>query len=44
MRFLPPIDTSGWTREGLEVHLEELRQVFIEALPEDQRPLAVSSD
>lgn len=45
--FLPPVDTTGWTVEGLEEHLEDLRQRFVDTLPsemlrpEDQsRPVA----
>jgi lysophosphatidate acyltransferase len=39
IEFLPPIDTSGWTEETLPEHIEALRNVYIQALPEDQRPL-----
>jgi 1-acyl-sn-glycerol-3-phosphate acyltransferase len=38
--FLPPIDTSGWTKETLDEHIREVEAVFAAALPEDQRPLA----
>jgi len=38
IKFLPAIDTSGWTLEGLEQHIEEVRQAFIDALPPEQRP------
>lgn len=37
--FLPPIDTSTWTAETLDAHIEEVARVFAEALPEEQRPL-----
>lgn len=36
--FLPPIDTSGWTRETLDEHIREVEAVFAAALPADQRP------
>jgi len=39
IEFLPPIDTSHWTAETLDQHMAELRDVYIAALPEDQRPL-----
>lgn len=39
IEHLPPIETAHWTRENLEHHIEELRQVYVRALPEDQRPL-----
>lgn len=37
--FLPPIDTSDWTLERIDEHIAELRQVFIDALPDEQKPL-----
>lgn len=40
IRFLPPIDTSTWTRERLDEHLEDVYQTVLQSLPEDQRPLA----
>ncbi len=36
--FLPAIDTSGWTEERMEEHLEELRAVIAAALPSEQKP------
>jgi 1-acyl-sn-glycerol-3-phosphate acyltransferase len=36
--FLPAIETTAWTEENLEQHLEEVRGAFIRALPEDQVP------
>ena len=39
IEFLPPIDTSHWTAETLEQHMDELRAVYVRHLPEDQRPL-----
>lgn len=41
VRFLPPIDTSGWTLETLEEHIAEVRQRFVEALPIEQKPVEV---
>jgi len=37
---LPPVDTSEWGTEDLNVSLEKLQQVFTDALPEDQAPAA----
>ena len=36
---LPPIDTSGWKEETSAEHAEAVRNVFIGALREDQKPL-----
>lgn len=36
--FLPPIDTSSWSEETIDEHLEELRQAFVDALPPDMHP------
>ncbi len=38
VRFLPAIDTSHFKVETLDQHLEEVRKVIIDALPEEQRP------
>lgn len=43
VRFLPPIDTTHWTVDQLEQHLEELRQRFIDALPQEQKPIPVTA-
>lgn len=40
--FLPPIDTTGWSEDRVDEHLETLKAAFVAALPEDQRPLDVS--
>lgn len=40
IELLPPIETAHWTRESLDAHIEEIRQVYIAALPDDQKPLA----
>jgi len=37
--FLPPIDTTGWTAEKLDVHIKEVEYIFNEALPPDQKML-----
>ncbi len=39
VRVLPSIDTTGWTLDGLDAHIAEVRQVFLDALPPEQRPL-----
>ena len=33
----PPISTTNWKLETLTEHLDELRQVFLDNLPEDQK-------
>lgn len=38
VEFLPPIDTTTWTRETLDEHIAALQAVYARALPEDQRP------
>ncbi len=42
IQFLPPISTAHWTKENLDQHIEEIRQVYLEHLPEDQKPVAMS--
>ncbi len=36
--FLPEIDTSDWTEDRIEEHVEALRDVFVAALPAEQKP------
>jgi len=36
---LPAVDTSHWRTETIEEHISQVRQVFIDALNPDQRPL-----
>lgn len=36
--FLPAIDTSDWSEDRIDEHLEELRAAFAAALPAEQRP------
>ena len=36
--FLPPIDTSHWTRENLDQHIKEVHDVYKKALPPEQQP------
>lgn len=36
--FLPPIDTSGWSRDTLDEHIAEVERTFAAALPPDQKP------
>jgi 1-acyl-sn-glycerol-3-phosphate acyltransferase len=40
IRVLPSIPTTAWTPEGLDAQIAEVRQAFVDALPEDQRPQA----
>jgi len=40
VEVMEPIATDDWTADTLEEHLAEVRQVFVEGLREDQRPLA----
>lgn len=42
VEHLPPIDTRHWTKETLDQHIEEVRRIYIAALPEDQRPATES--
>lgn len=37
---LPAIDTSGWSLETIEQHVADLQALFVDHLPEDQKPLA----
>ena len=39
VEVFPPIDTSEWRANASRQHAAALRQVFIDALPEDQQPL-----
>lgn len=43
IEVLPPIDTAGWREEDAATHVEEVRQLFIDRVPEDQRPLHESA-
>lgn len=36
--ILDPIDTSSWTEEELDSHVQDVRQRFIDALPPEQKP------
>jgi 1-acyl-sn-glycerol-3-phosphate acyltransferase len=38
VEFLPPVDTSQWRVETLGEHLDELQDLFLDALPPDQLP------
>lgn len=38
VEHLPAIDTRHWTKETLDQHIEEVRQVYLAALPADQQP------
>lgn len=35
--FLPPVDTSSWSLDETDRHLEDLRNVFVHALPPEMR-------
>ena len=39
VHVLPPVDTSKWSEQDLDISVAELEQVFIDALPESQHPL-----
>jgi 1-acyl-sn-glycerol-3-phosphate acyltransferase len=39
VEVLPAIDTSTWTPETTGEHMEQMHALFVEHLPEDQRPL-----
>ncbi len=39
VEYLPLIDTSTWSKDTLDVHIEEVHRIYLEALPPDQRPL-----
>jgi lysophosphatidate acyltransferase len=39
IRFLPPIDTSQWKVETVSEHTDEVRQIFADVLPPEQKPL-----
>lgn len=39
VHVLPPVDTSRWADQDTETSLAELEQVFIDRLPEEQKPL-----
>ena len=39
IQFLPPIPTAHWTKDNLDEHIEEIRQVYLKHLPEDQKPV-----
>lgn len=36
--FLPPIETTSWTEEKSDAHIDELRAAFLAVLPPDQHP------
>ncbi len=43
VRVMPPIPTDDWSLETLDAHIAQVRQVFLDALPEEQRPLEVAA-
>lgn len=40
VRVLPPISTAHWTTEDIPDHLDEVWQQYVEALPNEQKPLS----
>jgi len=38
IQVLPPVDTSNWTIDGVDDHVEEIWHLFADALPEDMKP------
>lgn len=42
VRVLPPIDTSRWSRDTAEEHLDAVWRAVRDALPEEQRPEAAA--
>lgn len=40
--ILPPVDTTDWSLDTLQEHLDELHGMFVAALPESQRPLELA--
>ena len=44
IEVLPAIDTSGWSADTVDEHVEAVRQVFEDALPEEQRPLRAGAE
>lgn len=43
VRVLAPMATEHWTEEGIDAALGELRDRFIDNLPEDQQPATDTS-
>jgi putative phosphoserine phosphatase/1-acylglycerol-3-phosphate O-acyltransferase len=40
---LPPVDTSTWTKQTIDEHVQEVRDMFLATLadwPHEQRPTA----
>lgn len=44
VRILPPISTTGWTVETLDRHVADVHASFAAALPDDQKPRALSAE
>jgi lysophosphatidate acyltransferase len=42
VRVLPPIPTTDWHIETLDAHIAQVRQVFLDNLPDEQQPLPVA--
>jgi lysophosphatidate acyltransferase len=43
IRAYPAIDTTGWTADNVDAYVEQLHQVFADALPPEQRPLPLAA-
>jgi lysophosphatidate acyltransferase len=43
LTVLPAVDTSGWSLDTMDRHLDELYGLFLNALPPVQRPLELSA-
>jgi len=38
VEVLPPVDTSGWSAETINDHVAEVRNMYLEALDQEQQP------
>ena len=36
VEVLPPVDTTGWSAENIETHVEDVRQMYLRALGQDR--------
>lgn len=39
LKYLPPISTDGWTAENIDEYVKMMHDLFVQHLPESQRPL-----
>ncbi|KAK1305393.1 hypothetical protein QJS10_CPB11g01322 [Acorus calamus] len=42
VKFLPPIKTDDWSPDNVDEHVRMVHRLFVDQLPESQRPLLVS--